>query len=78
MPVEPVIKRTFAFFDGQNLFHHAKAAFGCPYPNYDVARLAQTVCGAQGWQLIQPRFYTGVPEAADKPFWNHFWVAKLA
>jgi len=24
------------------------------------------------------RFYTGVPDASDKPFWNHFWVAKCA
>lgn len=24
------------------------------------------------------RFYTGVPDAADKPFWNHFWNAKGA
>lgn len=78
MPSEPAIKRAVAFFDGQNLFHHAKAAFGYGYPNYDVARLAQTVCAARGWQLVQARFYTGVPDPADKPIWNHFWVAKLA
>ena len=24
------------------------------------------------------RFYTGVPDAADDAFWNHFWVAKGA
>jgi hypothetical protein len=23
-------------------------------------------------------FYTGVPSVADKPFWNHFWTAKMA
>jgi len=28
MPAAPSIKRTMAFFDGQNLFHAAKAAFG--------------------------------------------------
>jgi hypothetical protein len=28
MPAEPSIKRAVAFFDGQNLFYHAKAAFG--------------------------------------------------
>lgn len=32
--VEPQVKRTIAFFDGQNLFHAAKEAFGYPYPNY--------------------------------------------
>ena len=26
----------------------------------------------------QVRFYTGIPDAADDPFWNHFWTAKLA
>ncbi len=24
------------------------------------------------------RFYTGVPEASDNAFWNHFWTAKLS
>lgn len=28
MPVEPSTKRTVAFFDGQNLYHAAKEAFG--------------------------------------------------
>jgi uncharacterized LabA/DUF88 family protein len=78
MPIEPAIKRAVAFFDGQNLFHHAKAAFGYAHPNYDIACLARMVCAAHSWQLGQARFYTGIPEAADKPFWNHFWVAKLA
>lgn len=31
MPTEPATKRVVAFFDGQNLFHHAKAAFGYPF-----------------------------------------------
>ena len=34
MSLEPSSKRVFVFFDGQNLFHHAKAAFGYPFPNY--------------------------------------------
>ena len=24
------------------------------------------------------RFYTGVPDASDDPFWSHFWTSKLA
>ena len=24
------------------------------------------------------RFYTGIPDAIDNPFWHHFWTAKLA
>jgi uncharacterized LabA/DUF88 family protein len=70
--------RTIAFFDGQNLFHAAKEAFGTTYPNYDPVRLAQRICDTQGWTLRSVRFYTGVPDATDNPFWHHFWDAKLA
>lgn len=38
MPAEPAIKRTISFFDGQNLYHAAKAAFGYIYPNYVILR----------------------------------------
>jgi uncharacterized LabA/DUF88 family protein len=78
MPTEPSIKRTVAFFDGQNLFHHAKAAFGYPFPNYDPHKLADHICAIKGWQLTDVYFYTGVPSDFDKPFWNHFWTAKMA
>ncbi len=78
MPVEPQVKRAVAFVDGQNLFYAAKLAFGYSYPNYDVSCLALTVCREQQWQLVQTRFYTGVPSSYDKPFWHHFWSAKLA
>lgn len=36
MPDEPLIKRTVAFFDGQNLFHATKEAFG-----YSITALNQ-------------------------------------
>lgn len=78
MPPEPVDKRAVAFFDGQNLFHAARTAFGYTWPNYDPAALAAAVCDGQGWCLTQTRFYTGVPDAEDNPFWNHFWTHKLA
>ena len=32
----------------------------------------------RGWALSETFFYTGIPDPADKPFWNHFWTAKLA
>ena len=32
---EPTKKRAVAFFDGQNLYHQAKATFGHKIPNYD-------------------------------------------
>src|SRR6266498_2466607 len=76
--VEPSTKRAVAFFDGQNLFHGARSAFGYTHPHYDPLALAKAVCAGRGWALAQARFYTGVPDAVDNPFWNHFWTAKLA
>ena len=78
MPSEPAVKRAHVFVDGQNLFHGAKEAFGYPYPNYDVACLAQRVCRQSGWQLLRTTFYTGIPDRTDNAFWHHFWAAKLA
>ena len=48
MAPEPDVKRVFAYIDGQNLFHSARAAFGYTYPNYDVQKLAQAVCAGAG------------------------------
>jgi uncharacterized LabA/DUF88 family protein len=75
---EPSLKRAIAFFDGQNLFHSARAAFGYSWPNYDPAALAHEVCRRQGWQLEQVRFYTGIPTAERNPRWSQFWQVKLA
>lgn len=74
---EPAQKRAITFVDGQNLFHCAQECFGYHYPNYDVLKLAQTVCAANRWQLSEARFYTGFPDAMDDPFWNAFWTKKL-
>src|SRR5438552_3638670 len=76
--IEPEVKRVVAFFDGQNLFHAAREAFGFTYPNFDPLELALTVAALKSWQLAEVRFYTGFPDALDDPFWNHFWTAKLA
>ena len=78
MPAEPAKKRTIAFVDGQNLYHAAKTAFGYTFPNYDIRALCESVCAGKGWELIQCRFYTGVPDPADEAFWHHFWTAKTA
>lgn len=78
MAIEPSVKRTFAFFDGQNLFHHAKEAFGYTYPNFDPRKLTESICSVRGWDVSGIYFYTGVPSLMDKPFWNHFWTAKMA
>ena len=76
-PSEPPVKRTAVFIDGQNLFHGAREAFGYTYPNYDVHALARRLCAARGWQLVQTRFYTGIPDPADNQFWHRFWEGKL-
>ena len=78
MADEPKIKRAVCFIDGQNLFHSAKSAFGYNFPNYDCMALAQSVCKSNGWNCEGVRFYSGVPDKSDKPFWNHFWTAKCA
>lgn len=78
MPAEPSVKRTVAFFDGQNLFYGAKHAFGYRWPNYDPLLLAAAICQSRQWHLAQVRFYTGLPSVQDNPFWNHFWTTKLA
>ncbi|MCK4246248.1 NYN domain-containing protein [Candidatus Bipolaricaulota bacterium] len=77
MPSEPEVKRAITFIDGQNLFHVAREAFGYTYPNYDILCLSRTVCQAQGWNLAQARFYTGIPDFKDDYFWSRFWAAKL-
>jgi uncharacterized LabA/DUF88 family protein len=39
--------------------------------------LGTAVCQANRWHLDQARFYTGIPDAGDDPFWNYFWAGKL-
>lgn len=78
MAVEPPVKRVIAFIDGQNLYHAARENFGYGYPNYDVSALARAVCAREaGWQLVETRFCTGVPEAKENVKWNAYWGRKL-
>lgn len=77
VPPELATKRTVAFVDGQNLFSAARQAFGYAYPNHDFPPPAAAVCAANGWQLNQALFYTGIPDASDDPFWNYSWGGKL-
>lgn len=62
-----------AFIDGQNLFQHAKAAFGHHHPNYDPIKLHKAVCDSQGWVPNLVRFYTGIPEASRDAMWAGYW-----
>ena len=77
MPTEPLVKRAVVFIDGQNLYHSVRESFGYTYPNYDVVALSRSICQTKEWELVQIRFYTGVPDKSDDPFWNYFWVTKL-
>jgi len=76
--MELASKRALGFVDGQNLFYAAKQAFGYSHPNFDPKVLTEVVAAAQGWTALGARFYTGVPDPVDSPFWSHFWTAKLA
>ena len=69
--------RATAFFDGQNLFHSVKKAFGYSYPNYDAKLLAQTICDIKDWELTQTRLYTGIHSHTENPLWHHFWSTKI-
>jgi uncharacterized LabA/DUF88 family protein len=76
--IEPTQKRAIVFIDGQNLFYSAKEAFGYTFPNFDVHLLAQEVCAVHGWDFVECRFYTGIPDVADDPIRHSFWVKKTA
>ena len=77
MPAEPDIKRAVSFIDGQNLYRHAKDAFGHHHPNYDPNKLADAVCADHGWVNSGVRFYTGVPSAQRAPMWHGYWNRRL-
>jgi uncharacterized LabA/DUF88 family protein len=66
-----------AFFDGQNLYQHAKDAFGHHHPNYDPVKLHHAVCAAKGWRPTMTRFYTGVPSPAESPMWASYWSNRV-
>ena len=76
MPQEPTVKRAVSLFDGQNLFRHAKDAFGHHHPNYDPGKLAVAVCDTNGWSETGVHFYTGVPEAEHSAMWHGYWTRR--
>ena len=71
-------RRAVALIDGMNLFNNAKRAFGYSFPNYDVVKLANLVCHRLGCQLVETRFYTGVPKQDVDPERHYFWASKTA
>lgn len=75
--VEPQAKRAVAFFDGQNLFRHAKSAFGHIHPNYEPQKLFNAICEQSGWISNSVRFYTGVPGNQGDVMWREYWSNRL-
>lgn len=74
---EPRIKRAVAFFDGQNLFRHAKDAFGYHHPNYDPQKLFNHICSESSWENCGIRFYTGTPSLKKSEMWHGYWSNRL-
>lgn len=77
MAEEPKDKYAVAFIDGQNLYRHAKDAFGYHHPNYDPIKLLTAVCGAHGWKPTLVRFYTGTPSVEQSPMWSGYWSNRV-
>ena len=81
MPTAPKTKRAVGFFDGQNLYRHAKSAFGHHHPNHDPQGLFNAVCKARGWQADAVRFYTGVPPEgrpdSQSRMWHGYWKNRI-
>ena len=74
---EPAVRRAIAFFDGQNLYRHAKDAFGHHHPNYHPVKLFDAICADKGWENRGVRFYTGVPAARYDEMWHGYWTNRL-
>lgn len=77
MAVEPALKHAVAFVDGQNLYRHAKDAFGHHHPNYDPVKLHHLVCARYNWKPTLVRFYTGVPSVEVTPMWSGYWSNRV-
>lgn len=73
----PLQMYAMAFFDGQNLYRHAKDAFGHHHPNYNPTKLHHAVCQHFGFIPNLTRFYTGVPEASESPMWSAYWSNRV-
>lgn len=65
------------FIDGQNLYQHAKEAFGHHHPNYDPLKLHQAVCDTHSWIPTLVKFYTGIPSQEISPMWAAYWSNRV-
>lgn len=78
MPLEPSVKRVYAFVDCQNLYKKAAEVFGCRYPDFEPFELSRTICSQrQGWELDHLCVYTGIHSPEANRHWYNFWNRKL-
>jgi hypothetical protein len=77
MAADSLVKNAMAFFDVQNLYRHAKDAFGHTHPNFDPIKLHRAVSDAHGWRPNLVRFYTGLPSVEESPIWHGYWANRL-
>ena len=74
----PAIKRVYTFFDLQNFYLSAKAAWGVKYPNFDPIALSKCIVSKYAdWALTGIRLYTGIHTVQKNPVWHKFWNKKL-
>ena len=71
------IKKAIAFFDGQNLYNHAREAFDIKHPDYDPQKLLAAICEEKNWLVHGVRFYTGIHTSAGNLKWHRFWHNKI-
>ena len=57
--------KTVALFDGQNLYHMVRHAFGSISAQVNPQALAWAVCHSNGWELTETRYYTGIHSSQE-------------
>ena len=72
-----VSNRAVALFDGMNVYHHARNAFGDLDGRHDPVKLARAVAESASCELVQTRFYVGVPPASRHRRINEYWSSRL-
>ena len=72
----PAQPNAMAYFDAQNLYMHAKAAFGHTHPNFDPTKLHQHVCDRLGLRKTLTHLYSGIPDRKHSPFWAEYWTKR--
>jgi hypothetical protein len=65
MAVEPADKYAMAFVDGQNLYQHAKAAFGHHHPNYDLLNCTLLFAQSMGGNRTLCAFTLAFPALSE-------------